>query len=217
VLAKSLPDGNESAMKAIARIDRGILRCDRIIDELLDFTRSTEIDREPVTVDGWLRAVLSEMSVPVGVKLEAELRLGNLAAMFDSGRMRRTIINIVDNACQAITGQPGWDARTGNGIVTVSTVKSNGNIEFCIADNGPGIPADVMEKIFEPLFSTKNFGVGLGLPTVRQILEQHGGSVTVESEPGAGTRFRLVFPFIEPDTGQKPGVGNCYPAPVGKV
>jgi len=161
--------------------------------------------------------VLSEMSVPVGVKLETELRLGNLAAMFDSGRMRRTIINIVDNACQAITGQPGWDARTSNGIVTVSTVKSNGNIEFRVADNGPGIPADIMKKIFEPLFSTKNFGVGLGLPTVRQILEQHGGSVAVESKLGAGTRFRLVFPFMEPETGQKQSVGKCFPAPVGKV
>jgi PAS domain S-box-containing protein len=217
VLAKSLPDGNEAALKAVARIERGVTRCDRIIDELLDFTRSTEIDREPVTIDDWLEAVLSELSIPDGVKLETDLRLGTLASMFDSRRMRRAIINIVENACQAIAGQAGWDAGTSKGIVTVSTGKVNGDIEIRIADDGPGIPADIREKIFEPLYSTKNFGVGLGLPTVRQILEQHGGSVALESESGVGTLFRLVFPFEEPEEGQQSTVGNCFPAAMGRV
>lgn len=212
VLAKSLPDGNEAALKAIDRIDRGIVRCDRIIDELLDFTRSTEIDREAVTIDDWLGAVLSELSIPGGVKLETDLRLGNLAAMIDSGRMRRAVINIVENACQAIAGQAGWEAEVSKGIVTVSTGKVNGDIEIRVADDGPGIPVDIREKIFEPLFSTKNFGVGLGLPTVRQVLKQHGGSVVLESEPGVGTLFRLAFPLEEPEEGPQPTVGNCFPA-----
>lgn len=217
VLAKSLPDENEGALKAIARIDRGIARCDRIIDELLDFTRSTEIDRKAVAVDGWLRAVLSEMTIPVGVKLETELQLGNLEAMLDSGRLRRAIINIVDNACQAITGQSDWDTRTGAGIVHVSTGKINSDIEIRISDNGSGIPADIRGKIFEPLFSTKNFGVGLGLPTVRQILEHHGGTVTVESEPGAGALFRLAFPYVKPGKSQETTVGKCFPAPLDRA
>lgn len=217
VLSKSLPEGNEAASKAIARIDRGIVRCDRIIDELLDFTRATEIDREPITIDDWLGAVLSELSIPGGVKLETDLRLGTLAAMIDSGRMRRAVINIVENACQAIAGQAGWDAGTSEGIVTVSTGEVNGDIEIRVADNGLGIPVDIREKIFEPLYSTKNFGVGLGLHTVRQILEQHGGSVALESEPGAGTLFRLSFPVEEPAAGQQSTLGNCFPAPVGRV
>lgn len=217
VLARNLPDSNEAAQGAIARIDRGITRCDRIIDELLDFTRSTEIDREAVTIDAWLRAVLSELPVPGGVKLKTDLELENLAAMIDSGRMRRAVINIVENACQAIAGGADWDARTSEASVTISTCEVKGNIEICVADNGPGIPADIRDKIFEPLFSTKSFGVGLGLPTVRQIMKQHGGSVTLESELGAGTLFRLSFPFEAPEEGQQPTVGNCFPAPVGRV
>ena len=212
VLSKSLPDGNEPALKAMARIDRGITRCDRIIDELLDFTRATEIELEAIMVDNWLTAVLPDISLPGGVKLETDFRLGTLAAMMDSGRMRRAIINIVENACQAITGQLGPDAATGEGVVTVSTGKVNGDIEIRIVDNGPGIPADIRERIFEPLFSTKNFGVGLGLPTVRQILEQHGGAITVESAPGVGTLFQLTFPFRAPDAGQQPTIGDCFPA-----
>jgi signal transduction histidine kinase len=211
VLSKSIPEGYEAAQKAVIRIDRGITRCDKIIDELLDFTRSTEIDREAVMVDSWLKAVLSELAIPGGVKLKTDLRLGNLSAMLDSGRMRRAIINIVENACQAIAGQTGRNEEAGEGIVKISTSKVNGKIEFHIDDNGPGIPADIREKIFEPLFSTKNFGVGLGLPTVRHILNQHGGSVTLKSKPGVGTLFRLSFPLEEPEAGQQSTVGNCFP------
>ena len=193
VLEKSLPAGNEPARKAIARIDRGIVRCDRIIDELLDFTRSTTIDREPVPVDRWLAEVLSEQPVPDGIRLETDLWLGNLVAMIDPGRMRRAVINLVENACQAIAGQAAWDEAAGGVLVTVSTALVGGCVEIRVADNGPGLAADVRERIFEPLFSTKTFGVGLGLPTVRQVLEQHGGSVETESEPGVGTVFRPVF------------------------
>jgi signal transduction histidine kinase len=65
-------------------------------------------------------------------------------------------------------------------------------LSFC--DNGPGIPADRLTKIFEPLFTTKSFGVGLGLPTVRQIVEQHGGTIDVESVVDQGTVFTIWLP-----------------------
>jgi signal transduction histidine kinase len=63
-----------------------------------------------------------------------------------------------------------------------------------VADNGPGIPQDRLPKIFEPLFTTKSFGVGLGLPTVRQIVEQHGGTIDVESTVDVGTAFTIWLP-----------------------
>jgi signal transduction histidine kinase len=78
--------------------------------------------------------------------------------------------------------------------LTVGTRAGNERIEIFVADTGPGITDEVLARIFEPLFSTKNFGVGLGLPTVRQIMEQHGGGVEVETDQGRGMRFVLWLP-----------------------
>jgi signal transduction histidine kinase len=70
-------------------------------------------------------------------------------------------------------------------------------LELVVEDSGPGIEPGEMEKIFEPLYSTKSFGVGLGLPNVQQIMEQHGGGIKLDSEPGSGARMVLWFPQLE--------------------
>ncbi|MCH8997656.1 MAG: ATP-binding protein, partial [Proteobacteria bacterium] len=70
-------------------------------------------------------------------------------------------------------------------------------IEIVIEDNGPGIPADVLPRIFEPLYSTRGFGMGLGLPVARQIMELHGGGIEIETEEGCGTRVCLWLPSCE--------------------
>jgi signal transduction histidine kinase len=77
-----------------------------------------------------------------------------------------------------------------------------------VIDSGPGIPGDVMSRIFEPLFTTKSFGVGLGLPTVRQIVEQHGGTIDVESRINEGSSFTIWLPRqgeTSPHTGAATG------------
>lgn len=79
--------------------------------------------------------------------------------------------------------------------MTVETRLRGDKLEILIADNGPGIPAEVRDKIFEPLFSTKTFGVGLGLPTVKQIMEQHGGGVEISKRRGGGAKFALWLPL----------------------
>jgi signal transduction histidine kinase len=84
-------------------------------------------------------------------------------------------------------GAPAIDERT----LTVRTRARAGRIEVEFEDRGPGIPADTYSRIFEPLFSTKGFGVGLGLPVVKQIMERHGGGIEIETEVGHGTTVRL--------------------------
>jgi signal transduction histidine kinase len=76
----------------------------------------------------------------------------------------------------------------------VTTSLRDSNYEIAIADNGPGMSPEVLARIFEPLFSTKSFGTGLGLPTVKQIVEQHGGTIAIASEVGQGTVARVVLP-----------------------
>src|SRR5262249_45391078 len=95
------------------------------------------------------------------------------------------LINLIDNAAQAIQGAECAERR-----ITIATLGGPAP-EIVVEDSGPGISPDVLAKVFEPLFSTKSFGTGLGLPTVKQIVEQHGGAVSIESEVGRGTCVRI--------------------------
>jgi signal transduction histidine kinase len=168
--------------RSYSRIERSITRCDRIIADLLDFTRVKELKLRRQNLDEWIGSVLDEQHMPAGITLERTLGAGGAIALLDEDRFRRVLINLIENAVQAIQG-------AGNsGRISVSTAP---HLAIEIEDTGPGIQPDVLPKIFDPLFSTKSFGTGLGLPTVRQIVEQHRGTVTVESELGRGTRVRI--------------------------
>jgi signal transduction histidine kinase len=82
------------------------------------------------------------------------------------------------------------------GTITVRTRADGGMFELTVEDTGAGIAQDVLSKVFEPLYSTKSFGTGLGLPTVKQIVEQHGGTVGIASEVRAGTRVTVRLPSL---------------------
>ena len=84
------------------------------------------------------------------------------------------------------------------GQILVSSAREAGQVLVRVTDTGPGIAPDVQPRIFDPYFSTKKTGTGLGLPLVRRVAEEHGGSVTVQSEPGKGTQFTLGLPARAP-------------------
>ncbi len=178
---------------AIERVNRNITRCDRIIDELLDFTRIRELDIVETEIDSWLDGLLDEQVIPAGVTVERRFGTGGMTLLADTSRLRRAVINVFENACQAVQETEGRESSDAPRIV-VETRLTGGRFEICISDNGPGVPAGIAEKIFEPLFSTKNFGVGLGLPTVRQIMQQHGGHVEIDLAAEIGAKFALWLP-----------------------
>ncbi len=177
--------------RPLSRVERNIQRCDRIITELLDFTRLRDLNRSKVDADAWLEDVLSEQRPAPGIALRTEFGARGHRFAFDSERMRRVIVNLIENAAQAMADGSGNGADR---AIVVSSSASADCYEIVVADNGPGIPADVLPKVFEPLFSTKSFGTGLGLPTVKQIVEQHGGTVEITSSPGSGTRVVVRLP-----------------------
>jgi PAS domain S-box-containing protein len=190
--------------RALERIDRSVIRCDRIIDELLDFTRISGLEPEPTPIDAWLDVTLKEQALPAGITLRRDFGLADTTVPFDHDRFRRAIINVFDNACQAMTAEvdpgagPEQAADAGNAVLSVTTQRTNGRVEVIFEDRGPGIPADVLPKIFEPLFSTKGFGVGLGLPVVKQIMDQHGGGIEIDGAEPSGTRVCLWLPAERP-------------------
>jgi PAS domain S-box-containing protein len=189
VLGRVLDRKDAQVAQALERIERSVVRCDRIIEELLDFTRMAGAHRQPAVLDRWLHDLLSEQEIPPDITLRRRLRLGNLTAAIDSERLRRAVINVIDNACQAMVEENGGREK----VLSVGTAERNGRIEIVIEDTGPGIPPAARKRIFEPLFSTKNFGVGLGMPIVRQVMGQHGGGIDLETDVGRGTRVCLWF------------------------
>jgi PAS domain S-box-containing protein len=197
ILRDSRQDDDPRMRRALERIERNVVRCDRIVDELLDFTRISDIEAEPTALDVWLATVLEEQTLPPGVCLQREFGSADAVVPLDRDRFRRAVINVVDNACQAMLGEGDAQGKSGEQVLTLRTRSRNGRIAVVIEDTGPGIVPDVYENLFEPLFSTKGFGVGLGLPVVKQIMERHGGGVDVETEQGRGTKVCLWLPVTE--------------------
>jgi PAS domain S-box-containing protein len=177
--------------KALDRVDRNIERCNTIITDLLEYTK--ELNRTATPIATWLTDLLGEYALPDGVLLERDLRADD-EVVIDREKFRQVVINLVENAAQALK-DPAWDAPDGHERrISVRAESAGPHVRLAVSDTGPGIPAHVLPRIFEPLFTTKSFGVGLGLPTVRQIVEQHGGTLHVESAADAGTTFTIFLP-----------------------
>jgi signal transduction histidine kinase len=174
--------------RPMARIERSIARCDSIISDLLDYARPRALERAEIVLDPWLIEVLDEQKLPNAVTLERRLGAGDAVVSLDAERFRRVIINLIENAEQALHEAAGAERR-----IIVSTASSDVT-SITIEDNGPGIAPEILPRIFEPLFSTKSFGTGLGLPTVRQIVEQHDGTIAIASAPEGGACVRIRLP-----------------------
>lgn len=183
-LGDSRPDVN----RAIERGIRNVTRCDRIIGDLLDFARIRAPERQHMALDVWLEDLVRDVSRDADVRLEPAGE-NAMEVSADPEQLRRAVVNLVDNALQAM----GADASgaVASAPVTLGLCVDAGRIGIRVVDTGCGIPDEVRPQVFEPLFSTKSFGVGLGLPYVRQIVEAHGGSLDVNTTPGAGTCITL--------------------------
>ena len=182
----------------IERINKGVTRCDDIITQLLDYSRTKQLTCRPDKLDNWLAAAVEEEAqrLPAVVDITCTLGLGELLVPFDPGRLRRAVINLINNACEAMVGTGDDPSRfaTAHPRLDISTHRAGLDIVIRVADNGPGISADNLAKIREPLYTTKSFGTGLGLPAVEKILEQHGGHLEVSSVAGKGSQFDIHLP-----------------------
>ena len=127
-----------------------------------------------------------------GVSARVTVDLGTPQAAADRDQVHQVLLNLLINAAQAMgprDGQPGKGSS-----IEVTVRPEGGRVALIVADDGPGMPEDVRAHAFEPFFTTKKRGSGLGLAVVDQVVRAHGGSVEIESRPGEGTRFVLLFP-----------------------
>jgi PAS domain S-box-containing protein len=190
-LLKESLSGAEHAHLArpLVLAERNVDRCDGIISDLLDFSRQRNVEKNPLNVDAWFAELLSELSFPDQVQRQLELT-SQATVLADSERLRRAIVNVITNALQALD-----ESSNASKTLDLQTRIFSARCEIVIRDNGPGMSAEVMARIFEPMFSTKNFGVGLGVPIIRNIMEGHGGGAEYRSECGEGTTVTLWLPL----------------------
>lgn len=196
VLRKVLPDPEPTVRHELDRMQRNVWRCVRIMEDLLEFSRDKEARLRPVHIDQWVATQLEEQALPDFVELRDDL-CSNATVQIDGEKLRQVLVNLIENAHHAIALRD--DGKAALGHITVASAVEDGRFVLRVADDGCGIRPELGEKIFKPLFSTKGFGVGLGLPLVKRIVERHGGEVEVQSEWGEGTTVTIRLPLSRED------------------
>ena len=166
-------------------IDRELKACGKIIGDLLDFARERALVLAPTP----LRALCDEaISLVANGKIEVVNAIPDDLPIptIDKEMFRQVLINLVQNAVEAMDGRE-------QGKVTVSAAKASGAWQLSVKDDGPGMKREVVDKVFEPLFTTKVKGTGLGLAIVASIIKQHRGTIRCDSDVGRGTEFVIEW------------------------
>ncbi len=174
--------------RAFTLAELNIDRCNTIITELLDYASSHELKKQSTDIDLWLLNMLDELSIPENVGLSTDLVSGATIEI-DRELLRRTVVNVLNNAFHAVSNDDKKEKR-----VKVESRIDENNIVIIFSDNGCGMSEETRLKALEPLFSTKGFGVGLGLSIVKDLIEAHGGTVGLTSTEGEGSVVTLHIP-----------------------
>jgi len=178
--------------EAATIIKQEIDRLDRVIKALLDFGRPSR----PTLMSTDIAAVLADVVLftrrfasQSNVEIQEHYAPGVPEVMADPDQLKQVFVNLVSNAVQAME-------ETG-GIIVVATQSQNGFVSVSVTDDGPGIPSEALLKVFDPFYSTRDEGTGLGLTMVHRIIDEHNGHIEVASEPGTGTRFTVSLPVSQ--------------------
>ncbi len=191
-IERQLSDTEDPRVKRmLERGSRGIQRCDRIIEELLSFTRSSTLSTEVTTMDVWLQEELATYSFDRDISVTTTLQ-PDIQIAIDRQALYQCLVNLLNNACDALREVDAVEKQ-----LRIELRRVENAIELSIHDNGPGIESAVKKQLFEPLFSTKGFGTGLGLALVQKLITLHGGRIEIQSEAGQGTTATLIIPAPE--------------------
>lgn len=190
-LALKMTEGKELGVdRSLERAERNIVRCDAIIADLLGFASEPVSAHEVINADDWLRKTLDELAISEGVELVKRLSAPNARLNVLPDRIRQVVVNLTDNAVQALASLPDDKTR----VLSVRTDVQSDFYTIDFEDNGPGVDDESASKVFEPLYSTKSYGCGLGLATAKKIIEGHGGTISFESIFGVGTKVIVRLP-----------------------
>lgn len=186
-LAKSgFAEKEPRVMEFLGIVDDEVGASDKIINDLLGFSRVSKPTVAPTPVRGLIEQVLSKVPVPENIELNVDIGPAATEIAVDADQIQQVLTNVIINAVQAMPE---------GGRLTISTRERNGFLELAVTDTGSGIAEENRGKIFEPLFTTRAKGIGLGLAVSKSIIDRHGGQIEVRSAVGKGTTFIIRLPL----------------------
>jgi signal transduction histidine kinase len=188
----------EQARTAVADIDEEVARLNRIVSEVLDFARPIKFDLGPVDLNALCEDAARAVRATEGPEVDIRMNLDrNLAPIVTDGeRVRLALVNILTNACHAVLARPA-PPPVSSGRITLTTSQTAGRVVIEVKDEGIGIAAEDLARVFDPYFTTRRTGTGLGLAISRNIIEGLGGTIVVSSIPGHGTQVRIELPAAQ--------------------
>lgn len=183
--------GSHRMLRKVETVQRECKHLQSILEEFLKFARVGELDLEAADLNEvvsefieFYKAGAADQNIEISPHFQSDLPPVRL----DRALFRQVLMNFVLNAQQAMPE---------GGLLELQTYTRDGEVLLDLIDNGAGMDAGTVERIFQVFFSTKPGGSGLGLPTARKIIEAHGGRIAVDSEPGRGTRFTISLPVAD--------------------
>jgi PAS domain S-box-containing protein len=181
------PDADEKIKEYLNLIEKNLNLSNKIVTDLLDFTHIKTVDREAASVSELVNQTFDRFPPPESVKVIVNIPADIPRVYVDPYHIVQILGNLTLNAGQSM-------AQKG-GTLTISSYVQNHTVSISIQDTGAGISPENMERIFEPLFTTKPKGIGLGLAVSKKLIEANGGRVEVQSEMGVGTIFTVYLPM----------------------
>jgi signal transduction histidine kinase len=188
-LQRSLRDGKADASRQIEIIQEEVARADRVITQITGYAQLSEGRVEKLDVAAELDRAIAQVfptAVPIQIKIHRTYAAHFPPLLMQRGHLSEILVNLLQNAREAL-------GQKGNVFITAEC-RRDYSIEISVRDDGPGVPPDKTERIFEAYYTTKEKGTGLGLAIVKHNLELYGGTVRVESKSGQGANFLLHFP-----------------------
>jgi two-component system NtrC family sensor kinase len=179
----------EGIMKDVGIIEKEALRAREIVHQLLEFSRKRTLNIRDVNVNEVLKEVIGLVSIQTkDTRVRVSEEYGDIPLIKgDENQLKQVFLNLINNAVFAMDGE---------GNLGVSTSRDSLNVYVHVTDTGKGIPREIVDRIFDPFFSTKREqGTGLGLSVSYRIIQGHKGRIEVESQEGRGSRFTVVLPI----------------------
>jgi signal transduction histidine kinase len=185
-LSKMGAFSDNKSKQMVNMLSSEVVRANKIITDLLDYSKTKKLNKQEVSVESFIEKAIA--AVPMPPQIELIKKIEPLTVFVDPDKMTQIVINLLSNAKDAMPAE--------GGKITIITKKDNKKFYIIVEDTACGMDDDTVSHLFEPLFTTKLKGIGLGLSIVKEIIEAHLGKITVKSKKGVGTTFTIEIPFV---------------------